>query len=49
MYSDIRVCNRALSLLKLNHINSLEDETAEARQCKFLYEVVKAEVLSGNI
>ncbi|MDR0484456.1 MAG: hypothetical protein LBH40_04200 [Alphaproteobacteria bacterium] len=49
IYSDIKVCNRALSFLKLNHINSLEETTAEAIQCKFLYDMVKAEVLSSNI
>jgi len=36
-------------MLRLNHINSLEDETFEARQCKFLYDIAKAEVLSSNI
>ncbi len=49
IYNDIRVCNRALSLLKQNHINSLEENTFEARQCKFLYEVIKAEVLISGL
>lgn len=49
IYDDIKVCNRALTLLKQNHINSLDDNTFESRQCKFLYELIKAEVLSSNI
>ena len=49
IYDDIKVCNRSLSLLKQNHISSLEDNTFESRQCKFLYEVIKAEVLSSSI
>ncbi|MFL1781246.1 hypothetical protein ABSA28_00966 [Candidatus Hepatincolaceae symbiont of Richtersius coronifer] len=43
--SDLHICNRALKLLKQAGISSFYEDSKEANLCKFLYPMVKAEVL----
>ncbi len=46
IYTDLDICNRALRKIKQNMITSLNEDSKEASHCKFLYPMIKAEVLS---
>ena len=46
IYTDLDICNRALRKIKQSMITSLNEDSKEALHCKFLYPMIKAEVLS---
>jgi len=45
-FSETQICNRALSILGVSEIISLNQETPEARACKAVYETVRDMALS---
>ena len=45
MLSVIDICNKALSLINVSNINDLSEASAQARVCRFHYEICRDSVL----
>lgn len=47
MYSRLDICNRALRLVGSDFISSLDQNTKPAEECRFLYPIIKREVIES--
>jgi hypothetical protein len=47
MYTEVAICNQALSLCGANLITSLDDDSVEARVCKINYQYLRDSVLEA--
>jgi len=48
-YSNVEICNIALTALGANNINALTEDTEEARKCNVLFDNLRDEMLEGHL